>query len=143
MVNNIKPNYVNPLTMMKKGTQERHLALDSLKTGEKKQKALEAKKQLIQNSLLLMKGSSGNGETSGENIELLEKKLEEITNEIKVNKQEIIKEVPINEKQTEEKIVMDSYFDSYSQEEPKESLGYYRVVNDENRGYKIECDECD
>lgn len=64
-----------------------------LKAEEKKQKELEAKKQSIQNSLLLMKGTSGNGEASEENIELLEKKLEDITNEIRANTQKNVEAV--------------------------------------------------
>lgn len=49
-----------------------------------------------------MKGTSGNGETSKENIELLEKKLEEITNELKENKNESAKLVGVDERQAEE-----------------------------------------
>lgn len=86
MINNIRPNYINPLTMMKNNKRAKPLSLD--KAEEKNQKALESEKQSIQNSLLLMKGTSGNGETSEENIKLLEKKLEEITTEIKTTKQE-------------------------------------------------------
>ena len=92
MINNTRPNYINPLAMMKNNKQVKPLGLESLdKAGEKKQKSLEAEKQSIQNSLLLMKGSSGNGETSEENIKLLEKKLDEITAEIKATRQEAIK----------------------------------------------------
>ena len=43
---------------------------------------IKAEKQSIQNSLLLMKGTSGDAGSSEENIELLEKKLEEITKEL-------------------------------------------------------------
>lgn len=171
MINNIKPDYINPLTMMKNSKQAKPLSLDALKAREKKQKALEAEKQSIQNSLLLMKGTSGNGETSEENIKLLEKKLDEITNEIKTNRQEA--KCAINEKQAEEKSVMYSSFDTfiltsdmicqstklyspkhsdvlarfnareYKQKEHEESLGGYRIVNDDNKGYKIEYDELD
>ena len=62
MINNTRPNYINPLAMMKNNKQVKLLGLESLdKAGEKKQKSLEAEKQSIQNSMLLMKGSSGNG----------------------------------------------------------------------------------
>lgn len=56
MVNNVKPGYVNPLTMMKNVRHGNHLNTGGMKTAEKRQKSLEAQKQSIQNSLLLMKG---------------------------------------------------------------------------------------
>ena len=113
MINNIRPNYINPLTMMKNNKRAKPLSLD--KAEEKNQKALESEKQSIQNSLLLMKGTSGNGETSEENIKLLEKKLEEITTEIKTTKQEAIKKVPIDEKQLEERSIIQGAFDTFRQ----------------------------
>lgn len=58
------------------------------KTAEKQQKTLEAEKQSIQNALLLMKGTSGDSGASEEQIELLEKKLEEITGELRASKRE-------------------------------------------------------
>ena len=106
MINNVKSNYRNPLTMMKSNRQAEHFNLGAMKTEEKKQKALEAEKQLIQNSLLLMKGTSGNGETSEENIKLLEQKLEEITKEIKTSSKETIEEAAATgEKDAEEHIL--------------------------------------
>ena len=90
-----------------------------------------------------MKGSSGNGETSEENIKLLEKKLDEITAEIKVTRQEAIKNVPIDEKQAEEKSAVQGVFDTFRKKGYEESPGCYRVVNDNNKGYKIEYDELD
>lgn len=88
MVNKIRPDYVNPLTMMKNHKQKNPLDLVPGKAEEKKQKALEAEKQSIQNSLLLLKGASGNGETPEEDIKILEKKLEEVTNAIQTSKRE-------------------------------------------------------
>ena len=41
MVKNVKPGYVNPLEMMKKGGQTNRLGLGGMKTAEKKRKALE------------------------------------------------------------------------------------------------------
>lgn len=137
MTNHIKPGYINPLTMMKDNRKASHSSPDMLGKGEKKQKELEAEKQSIQNSLLLMKGTSGNGETSEENIKLLEKKLDEISNEIKTNRQEIAKNIPVYEKQAEEKFVMNSSFDTFIQKDQEEILGCYKVVSDDNNGYKI------
>ena len=144
MINNIRPNYINPLTMVKNNKQAKPLGLESMnKAREKRQKALEAEKQSIQNSLLLMKGTSGNGETSEENIKLLEKKLEEITTEIKTTKQEAIKKVPIDEKQLEERSIIQGAFDTFRQKGYEESPGCYRVVNDNDKGYKVEYDDLD
>lgn len=99
MVNNVKPGYVNPLTMMKNVRHGNHLNAGGMKTAEKRQKSLEAQKQSIQNSLLLMKGTSGDAATSEESIELLEKKLEEITKEIQSGRQDTVEEM-LTEKDT-------------------------------------------
>ena len=88
MVNNVRPNYVNPLKMMKNDRVSDRLNPAAKKTAEKQQKTLETEKQSIQNALLLMKGTSGNSGASEEQIELLEKKLEEITGQIRVSKRE-------------------------------------------------------
>ena len=144
MINNIITNYINPMKMVKNNNQSKTLGLEIMdKAREKRQEALEAEKQSIQNSLLLMKGTSGNGETPEENIKLLEKKLDEITAEIKTTRQEAIKNVPINEKQAEEKAIIHEDFDTFRQKQCEEPLGCYRVVNDNDKGYKIEYDELD
>ena len=85
MVNSVRPNYVKPLKMMKSGTQAGRLNPGAKRTQEKQQKTLETEKQSVQNALLLMKGTSGASGASEENIELLEKKLEELTNEIRTS----------------------------------------------------------
>lgn len=140
MVNNVKPGYVNPLTMMgsNKNGQTKPLYSEGIQTPEKRKKFLEAKKQSIQNSLLLMKGTSGDAGGSEENIEVLEKKLEEITKEIQTNRQGTVETVTANEEQTEEsgRFIMHR-FDAYEKEEHEESAGCYRVVSDDNKGYKI------
>lgn len=138
MVNHVKQNYVNPLTMMKSSKQEKHFHLGKMNTDEKRQKALEAKKQSIQNSLLLLKGGSGNGEASEESIELLEKKLEEVTNEIMTNRQ-----VSSEGMEEKEELIMQPDFDRYTKKENEESMGCYRVVREDDRDYKIEYGEVD
>ncbi len=80
MVNSIRPNYVNPLKMMKSTGQVERLNPGMQKTPEKQRKTLETKKQSIQNALLLMKGTSGDSGASEEHVEMLVKKLEEMTN---------------------------------------------------------------
>lgn len=88
MVNNVRPGYVNPLTMMKSGKDRpiTSLCSNGIQKAEKRQRDLEAEKQSIQNSLLLMKGTSQNAGNSEETIKLLEKKLEEITKEMKIDR---------------------------------------------------------
>ena len=144
MVNNVKPGYGNPLTMMRsnKNGQTKPLYSEGIQTAEKRKKSLEAKKQSIQNSLLLMKGTSGDAGNSEENIEVLEKKLEEITKEIKTNRQETVEIVTAKEEQVEEsrRLIKHNKFDTYEKEEYEESAGCYRVMNDDNKGYKIEYD---
>lgn len=144
MVNNVKPGYVNPLTMMKSGKnrQAKSFYPTGAQTAEKRKKSLEAEKQAIQNSLLLMKGTSGDAGSSEENIELLEKKLEEITKEIKTDRQETEKTVTAKEEGAKEsgRFIVRNNFDIYENTEPEESVGCYKVVNDDNKGYKIEYD---
>lgn len=140
MVNNVKPGYVNPLTMMgsNKNGQTKPLYLEGIQTAEKRKKSLEAKKQSIQNSLLLMKGTSSAAGSSEENIEVLEKKLEEITKEIKTNRQETVEIVTAKKEQMEEsgRLIKHNKFDTYEKGEHEESAGCYKVVNDDNKGYK-------
>ncbi len=106
MVNSIRPNYVNPLKMMKSAGQAERLNPGMQKTPEKQQKTLETKKQSIQNALLLMKGTSGDSGASEEHVEMLEKKLEEITNEIRTSKREtgVAAADPIRSSEAEESL---------------------------------------
>ncbi len=144
MVNNVKAGYVNPLTMMKNGKigQTKSIHLGVFKTAEKKQKFLEAEKQSLQNSLLLMKGTSGDAGGSEENMELLEKKLEEITNEIKTSRQEATEKSVMNGRLIEETrpSVISHNFDRYEKTENGKSAGCYRIIRDDNGDYKIEFD---
>lgn len=112
MVNNVKPGYVNPLTMIRndKSKQAKFLHSENFQTAEKKQKSLEAEKQSIQNSLLLMKGTSGDAGSSKETMERLEKKLEEITKEIRVSRHES---------------------DTFEMQSPEQSAGLYHTACDE------------
>lgn len=89
-----------------------------------------------------MKGTSGDAGSSEENIELLEKKLEEITKELEANRQETVETVTTKGERVEENggLLMYNHFDTYEKSEHKESAGCYKVVNDDNKGYKIEYD---
>lgn len=144
MINNVKPGYVNPLTMVgsNKNKQAKPLYLEGIETAEKRKRSLEAEKQSIQNSLLLMKGTSGDAGSSEENIELLEKKLEAVTKELEANQQKTLETVTTKGERVEESggLLMHNHFDTYEKSEHKESAGCYKVVNDDNKGYKIEYD---
>ena len=98
MVNHVKPGYVNPLTITKssKNGQTNSLLPRVSKKVEKRQSSLEAQKQSIQNSLLLMKGTSGDTKEKEKTIEFLEQKLKEITLELKTNRQKPSQEAPGN-----------------------------------------------
>lgn len=143
MVNNVKPGYVNPLTMMgsSKDKQKNLFHTDGFPTAEKKQKNLEAEKQSIENSLLLMKGTSDNVGSSKENIELLEKKLEEITKELRISRKEAVEGAVLNEKWAEENSKDSSMeqrrrSDSFELQYSGQSAGFYQIVYDE-KGQRI------
>ena len=57
--------------------------------------------------------------------------------------QKAIKNVPIDEEQLEERSIIQGAFDTFKQKGYEESPGCYRVVNDNDKGYKIEYDELD
>ena len=144
MISNVKPGYVNPLTMVgsSKNKQAKPLYLEGIETAEKRKRSLESEKQSIQNSLLLMKGTSGDAGSSEENIELLEKKLEEITKELEANRQETVETLTAKGERVKEsgELITHNHFDIYEKAEHEKSAGCYKVVNDDNNGYKIEYD---
>lgn len=143
MVNHVNPGYVNPLTMMGNGKDKQKYLFhtEGFQTAEKKQRALEAEKQSIENSLLLMKGTSGDAGNSKENIELLEKKLEEITKELHISAREAAEGSILNEKQlaennkdssTRKKQRLDNFELQYS----GKSAELYKIAYDE-KGQRI------
>lgn len=91
MINSVRTGYTNPLTMMKKNEQTNSLNSEMRRNQEtksevkeeKKSRGLEVKKQALRDTLLLTKGTSGDGGVSEERIEFLEKKLAEVTEEVK------------------------------------------------------------
>lgn len=140
MVRNVKPGYVNPLEMMKKDGQTNRLGLGGMKTAEKKRKSLETEKQSLQNSLLLMKGTSGDAGASEESIEVLEKKLEEIAKELQSGRKVTAEEWMANDTQMEEgeTSALRGNFDRFMKSEPEESAGCYELQKDDVNGYRIE-----
>ena len=139
MVRNVKPGYVNPLEMMKKDGQTNRLGLGGMKTAEKKRKSLETEKQSLQNSLLLMKGTSGDAGASEESIEVLEKKLEEMTKELQSGRKVTAEEWMANDTQMEEgeTSALRGNFDRFMKSEPEESAGCYELQKDDVNGYRI------
>lgn len=90
----IRKNYVNPLTMMKTHQKQKlQKAASSSQDHSNRIKELQSKQQQLQNTLLLMKstGSDSSG-ISPENQKALEKKLEEVSQELQATKSELPKE---------------------------------------------------
>lgn len=75
MMNGIRTEYVNPQTMMRQNSRINSVNAGGKEETEKKQRALEGERKSVQNSLLLMKTTSGDSVGSQESIELLEKSL--------------------------------------------------------------------
>lgn len=81
MMNVLRTEYVNPQAAASRSSQMN--PANTPADSEKKQRTLEEEKKAVQNSLLLMKTTSGDSVGSEESIELLEKKLEELESQIK------------------------------------------------------------
>ena len=88
MMNGIRTEYVNPKALMRQNSQMNPVNGDRTEENEKKQRELEEERKSIQNSLLLIKTTSGDSVGSKESIELLERKLEEIESWIKAGEKE-------------------------------------------------------
>lgn len=94
MMNGIRTEYVNPQTMKRQNSRINSVNADGKEETEKKQRALEEERKSVQNSLLLMKTTSGDSVGSQESIELLEKKLEEIESRIRAGEKEKAETLP-------------------------------------------------
>lgn len=81
MMNVLRTEYVNPQAAASRSSQMN--PANTPADSEKRQRTLEEEKKAVQNSLLLMKTTSGDSVGSEESIELLEKKLEELESRIK------------------------------------------------------------
>ena len=95
MMNVLGTGHFNPQAALGRGSQMNPGNTGEAEESEKKQRTLEEEKKAIQNSLLLMKTTSGDSVGSEESIEFLERKLEEIENRIKTGEKETSK-VPAN-----------------------------------------------
>lgn len=95
MMNVLGTGHFNPQAALGRGSQMNPVNTGAAEESEKKQRTLEEEKKAIQNSLLLMKTTSGDSVGSEESIEFLERKLEEIENRIKTGEKETSK-VPAN-----------------------------------------------
>ena len=115
MINNVNPGYVNPLTMVgsSKNKQAKPLYLEGIETAEKRKRSLESEKQSIQNSL-----------------------------QLEANRQETVETLTAKGERVEEsgELITHNHFDIYEKAEHEKSAGCYKVVNDDNKGYKIEYD---
>lgn len=86
----VRPNYVNPLTMMKQNKNVPSVKQAAQAIGKKSEGddvlKLETKQQTLQNQLLLMKSQTTTGAMSKEVQQSLEKQIEEVVNEIQTAK---------------------------------------------------------
>lgn len=99
MMNGIRMEYANTQAMMRQKNQMNAVGTAGVEESEKKQRKLEEERKSIQNSLLLMKTTSGDSVGSEESIKILERKLEEIDSRIKAEEKEN-PEVSAEEKKT-------------------------------------------
>lgn len=99
MMNGIRMEYANTQAMMRQKNQMNAVGTAGVEESEKKQRKLEEERKSIQNSLLLMKTTSGDSVGSEESIKILERKLEEIDSRIKAGEKET-PEVLAEEKKT-------------------------------------------
>lgn len=148
----VRPGYVNPLTTMKENRNnpvKKHITKDS-KTD--KLTELRSKQQSLQSEMLLMKstGSDSSGNTS-EKLEALQKKLEDVSSDLRTAKNRssgTVEKAALSKLnktgktkfQSEDKSTASSLkpdVDTYEKPD-KESLssGIYRLEADESR-YKV------
>lgn len=99
MMNVLRSEYVNPQAAMHQNSQMNPADVNTAEGNEKKQRTLEEERKSIQNSLLLLKTTSGDSVASEESIELLEKKLEELESRIKTGEKEMA-EIPAEDGKT-------------------------------------------
>lgn len=111
MMNVLRTEYVNPQAAASRSSQMMNPA-DTAADSGKKQRALEEEKKAVQNSLLLMKTTSGDSVGSEESIELLEKKLEELESRIKAGEKEVA-EIPDENGAESGGIMIKNRFDVY------------------------------
>lgn len=99
MMNVLRSEYVNPQAAMHQNSQMNPADVNTAEGNEKKQRTLEEERKSIQNSLLLLRTTSGDSVASEESIELLEKKLEELESRIKTGGKEMA-EIPAEGRKT-------------------------------------------
>lgn len=115
MMNVLRTAYVNPQAAMHQNSQMNPVNVNMAEDSEKKQRALVEERKSIQNSLLLLKTTSGDSVGSEESVELLEKKLEELESRIKAGEKETA-EIPAEDGKTvqeSQKITIRNNFDRY------------------------------
>ncbi len=102
MMNGIRTEYANTQAMMRQNNQMNPADAGRTDETEKKRRELKEERKSIQNSLLLMKTTSGDSVGSEESIKILERKLEEIESRIKAEEKENPEVLAEGEKITQE-----------------------------------------
>ncbi len=143
MAMQIRPDYVNPLTMTadKKGAQK--LGQPAAQKGEAADRVaeLQAKQQQLQNQMLLLKAAgTDSAGTTAETQKVVEAELEKVAAELRTAKGrgaqavEPAEQTRLNAQPTTVRRSMDLY---EPEKEKTASPGIYRVEEDSEQGYKI------
>ena len=139
----VKPGYVNPLTMMnqkKPGAGPKALSLQP-KTKTEEVQDLQTKRQTMQNQMLVLKSTSDAGMSGGDLQESMEKKLEELTTELKAMKSQAAREVTVKPEDDVSSMVSKMKkpeYDKYEKEKlSKSSPGLYEKKGDEEKKYTL------
>lgn len=133
----VKPDYVNPLTLMGKKHNGLTPKTDGTQKSDKSDDVddLVTKQQTIQNQMLILKSTSDGASVSGETQEILENALKEVSAELKTAKAMEVQDVSDSATALASR---KSNFDRYEKSsEQAEAPGMYQLLKDKEDTYKI------
>lgn len=128
----VRPGYVNPLTMMKENKQAKGKTANVQDSKPDKLTELRTKQQSLQNEMLLLQstGSDSSGNTS-EKLEALKSRLEEVSTDLRTARTDNRKDKPYA-------LSSKPDFDSYEKSEKESVLsGIYSLKGEQGNNYKI------
>lgn len=149
----VRPGYVNPLTMMKENKSAKGKTANVQDGKPDKLTELRTKQQSLQNEMLLLQstGSDSSGNTS-EKLEALKSKLEEVSTDLRTAKTDSsgsTEKALLSQLQKSERTSLQSKdkssalnlkpdFDTYEKTEKESALsGIYSLKADQENSYKI------
>ena len=139
----VRPGYINPLSMMK--NENAKLKLGQSVTDRKGQVGnvteLQNKQQQLQNQMLLLKATgTDSAGTTADTQKALEEELEKVTAELRTAKKDLVQtterteQSKLNAQSASSKHIRDLYEPVTSE---SISPGIYQIAKDEEQGYKI------